>query len=100
MVTKGFASCNTLISDWPKYSLTIHSPCTPQSINLVFNKIQSAKNLRILILLNMQCSRMAADFLSGKSSLAKRRRDFTTEYANEPVKTGGVGVNVHSDVAF
>ena len=34
---KGFASCNTLISDWPKYSLT-----------------QSAKNLRILILLNIK----------------------------------------------
>ena len=28
--------------------------CTPQSISLVLNKIQSAKNLGILILLNMQ----------------------------------------------
>ena len=48
MVTKGFASCNTLILIGPN----IHSPCTPQSINLVLNKIQSAKNLGILILLN------------------------------------------------
>ena len=28
--------------------------CTPLSINLVLNKIQSAKNLSILMLLNMQ----------------------------------------------
>ena len=57
MVTKGFASCNTLISDWPKYSLTplhcmVHQHCQGNvfhvPLSVIISKIDSVIDYSII----------------------------------------------------